>query len=262
MSKLLEPNNIPASPLTYDEFLDSAEKHLLDTINESGAILYLLTVTFAQTMNVNQNQSLSMAPRSGRSVLKSFEKLYANLMNSKKLPGNNYDRKDRMKPFTYAFLDFSSTIGSQLKPARGQFDKLMVDDRVPEWNPHIHAIMAIHPHTLDNIEALGSKGLEIFFKRFISDVATVDLQRIDVIYERVAIDKKSGNSRIITADKPLDPAREYLKRKGALPYASKALKLERDDHGRSDLWTVLPDSEFRLPDRTERLIKHLHSWNA
>ena len=85
-------------------------------------------------------------------------------MNSKKLLGNNYDRKDRMKPFTYAFLDFSSTIGSQLKPARGQFDKLMVDDRVPEWNPHIHAIMAIHPHTLDNIEALGSKGLEIFFK--------------------------------------------------------------------------------------------------
>ena len=93
-------------------------------------------------------------------------------------------------------------------------------------------------------------------------MATVDLQRIDVLYERVAIDKKSGNSRIITADKPLDPAREYLKRKGALPYASKALKSELDDHGRSDLWTVLPDSEFRLPNRTERLIKHLHSWNA
>ena len=69
----MEPNNIPVSRLTYVEFLDSAEKHLLDTINESGAILYLLTVTFAQTMNVNQNQSLSMAPRSGRSVLKSFE---------------------------------------------------------------------------------------------------------------------------------------------------------------------------------------------
>ena len=155
----MEPNNIPVSRMPYDEFLDSTEQHFLNTINESGAILYLLTVTFAQTMNLNQNQSLSMAPlllqrrlsppRSGRSVLKSFEKLYANLMNSKKLLGNNYDRKDRMKPFTYAFLDFSSTIGSQLKPARGQFDKLMVDDRVPEWNPHIHAIMAIHPQTIE-----------------------------------------------------------------------------------------------------------------
>ena len=50
----MEPNNIPVSRMPYDEFLDSAEQHLLDTINESGAILYLLTVTFAQTMNVNQ----------------------------------------------------------------------------------------------------------------------------------------------------------------------------------------------------------------
>ena len=90
----------------------------------------------------------------------------------------------------------------------------------------------------------------------------MDLQRVKVLYERVVIDKKSGNSRIITADKPLDPAREYLKRKGALPYASKALKSKLDDHGRNDLYTVLPDSEFRLPNRTDRLIKHLHSWNA
>ena len=164
----MKPNNIPVSRMPYDEFLDSTENHFLNTINESGAILYLLTVTFAQTMNVNRNQPLSMAPRSGRSVLKSFEKLYANLMNSKKFLGNNYDRKDRMKPFTYAFLDFSSTIGSQLKPARGQFDKLMVDDRVPEWNPHIHAIVVFHPDTIKNLENLGSKGLEIFFKRFIS----------------------------------------------------------------------------------------------
>ena len=71
----MKPNNIPVSRMPYDEFLDSTEQHFLNTINESGAILYLLTVTFAQTVNSNRNQSLSMAPKSGRSVLEGTSKI-------------------------------------------------------------------------------------------------------------------------------------------------------------------------------------------
>ena len=86
----------------------------------------------------------------------------------------------------------------------------------------------------------------------------MDLQRIDVLYERVAIENASGRRRIITADKPLDPASEYLKRKGALPYVSKALKWERDEYCRNDLYTVLPDSDFSPPSHTDRLIEREH----
>ena len=234
MNKLRHIENNKGFRMPYKRFLDSTERHILDRIEEINAIPYLFTVTFAPTRNSNGNANRSMPPRSGRSVIKSFEDCYGYLMNSKVLLGNNYGRK-------------------------GHFEQFKVDDRVPEWNPHIHAIVVFHPDTIKNLENLGSKGLEIFSKRFCPDVATVDLQRIDVLYERVAIDKKSGNSRIITADKPLDLAKEYLRPEGALPYASKALKWERDEYCRNDLYTVLPDSEFRLPNRTDRLIERAYS---
>ena len=262
MNKLRHIENNKGFRIPYKRFLDSTERHILDRIEEINAIPYLLTVTFAPTRNSNKNSNRSMPPRSGRSVIKSFEDCYGYLMNSKVLLGNNYGRKGHLKPLTYAFTDYPGTKGSSRKGSQGHFEQFKVDDRVPEWNPHIHAIVVFHPDTIKNLENLGSKGLEIFFKRFCPDVATVDLQRIKVLYERGAIDKKSDKSRIITADKPLDPTREYLRPEGALPYASKALKWERDEYCRNDLYTVLPDSEFRLPDRTERLIKHLHSWNA
>ena len=118
--------------------------------------------------------------------------------------------------------------------------------------------MAIHPQTVENLENLGPKGLQKFFKRFCPDVATMDLQRVNVLYERVAIEQASGRRRIITADKPLDPTREYLRPEGALPYASKALKFERDEYFRNDLYTVLPNSDFSPPSRTDRLMEREH----
>ena len=145
-------------------------------------------------------------------------------MNNKVLLGNNYGRKGHLKPLTYAFLDFPGTKGSSRKESQGHFEQFKVDDRDPDNNPHIHAIMAIHPKTVENLENLGPKGLEIFFKRFCQDVATVDLQRVNVLYERGAIKKASGRKRIITADKPLDPTRVFETR-GSTPIREQGLEM-------------------------------------
>ena len=255
MSKLRDFENSKGLRISYVQVVDSIGLHLLEKIEDIGAIAYLFTVTFAQTKKSNRNDNRPMPSRSGRSVLKSFEDCYGYLMNSKKLLGNNYGRKGHLKPLTYAFLDFPDTKGRSLKGGRGHFEQSKVDDRDPDNNPHIHAIMAIHPDIVENLETLGSKGLEIFFKRFCPDVATVDVRRVKMLYERVAVEKASDRIRIITADSPLDPAKEYLSPGGALPYASKALKLERDEYCRSDLYTVLPNSDFSPPSRTDRLIE-------
>ena len=254
MSKLTDLENNKGFRMTFEQVLDSIERHLLEKIDDIGAVAYLLTVTFAPPRKSNRNDNSAMPSRSGRSVLKSFDDCYGYLMNSKKLLGNNYGRKDHLKPLTYAFLDFPGTKGRSLKGGHGHFEQSKVDDRDPDNNPHIHAIVATHPDTVENLETLGSKGLEAYFKRFCPDVATVDVRRVKKLYERVAIEKASDRRRIITADRPLDPTREYLRREGALPYASKALKLERDEYCRSDLYTVLPNSDFSPPSRTDRLI--------
>ena len=234
--------------MNYKLLLDSIEKHIQDRIDEFDAIPYFLTATFATTLD---STSLPQV-RSTHSILRSFEYCYGCLMNSKRLLGNNYKRKLRLQPLTYAFVDFPYTKRKRTTDGRDQFERMRLARGHPERNPHIHAVMAVHPYTQEKLKTLGSDGLQIFFKRFCTDLMTVDLQRIHSLRERVAIDRITKRVRIVTPDRPHDPHRERLDGNGVIPYISKLLKYEHDESRQRELYTVLPDSQFRIPDRFER----------
>ena len=211
------------SRMTYERLINAAEEHLNIKISETGAVLYMLTVTFIEGSRFYLDDKGSKKPRSGRSILNHFEYCYGCLMNSKKLLGNNYERKRHLHPLTYAFVDLPHTRRHRVTDDLDQFEKMKARGRHPEHNPHIHAILAVHPDTQHNLERLGSRGLQEFFKRFCGDVMTVDLQKVENQHE-------------------------------ALLYASKLLKFEPDDSCWNDLYTILPDSGFRPPSRTDRLL--------
>ena len=143
--KLQTQKNYCRSRINYEQFLNGAEEHIYQRVNEIGAIPYLLTVTFARKNNFCLDDKGSMKPRSGRSILNSFENCYGYLMNSKKLLGNNYERKHHLHPLTYAFVDFPYTKHHRVTDGLGQFEKMKVHGRHPEHNPHIHAILSSAP---------------------------------------------------------------------------------------------------------------------
>lgn len=239
--------------LPYWQFIHDVAHHIEEKIEEIDGIPYLLTVTFAPARTPDLDTRGKITPRSARSILNSFEYCYGCLMRSKKLLGNSYERKRHLQPLTYAFADFSYTKGPSCAGFSDRPQGSRVDEREPGANAHLHCIMVVHPHTRENLEHLGSRGLEEFFKSRCTDVATVDLREIDNLYSCLAVDPQSRITRAIAADRPFDPATEYLNQDGALPYASKALERERDEHARDDLFTILPDSGFRPPSRVERL---------
>ena len=241
--------------MTYEELIDAVEEHFNCKISETGDITYILTVTFALKKNFYLDDKGSMKPRSGRSILNHFEYCYGCLMNSKKLLGNNYERKRHLHPLTYAFVDLPHTRRHRVTGGLGQFEKMKARGHHPEHNPHIHAILAVHPDIQQNLEKLGSKGLQEFFKRFCGDVMTVDLQEITTLRHQEAKCRETGNQRIVSSDRPHDPETEYLNERGALPYASKLLKFEPDDSCWNDLYTILPDSGFRPPSRMDRRLR-------
>ena len=234
--------------MNYKLLLDSIEKHIQDRIDGVGAIPYFLTMTFANTSDSTALPQM----RSTHSILRSFEYCYGCLMNSKRLLGNNYKRKLRLQPLTYAFVDLPYTKRNRTTDGRDQFERMRLARGHPERNPHIHAVMAVHPHTQEKLETLGSDGLRTFFKRFCTDVMTVDLQRVNSLRAPVAVDHITKRIRIVTPDQPLNPDRERLDSNGVIPYSSKLFKYERDESRQRDLYTVLPDSQFRIPDRFER----------
>lgn len=239
--------------VSYRKFISAVAQHIEKRIREIDGIPYLLTVTFPPAKTSDLDVKGKITPRSARSILGSFEYCYGCLMHSKKLLGNNYKRKFDQQPLTYAFADFSYTKGTSSEEFSCRTRGSRIDERQPGTNAHLHCIMVVHPLTRDNLENLGSKGLEEFFKSRCRDVATVDLREIETLYPRLAANRQSGIAREITADRPFDPVTEYIKENGALLYASKALKREWDEVARADLCTILPDSRFRLPSRAERL---------
>ena len=234
--------------MNYTTLLDSIEQHIRDRIDEVGAIPYFVTVTFSTAFDSWRSPIV----RSTHSTFRSFEYCYGCLMNSKLLLGNNYNRKLHLQPLTYAFVDFPHTKRRRTTDGRGQFEQMRLAHGHPERNPHIHAVMAVHPRTQKNLKTLGSDGLRIFFKRFCSDVMTVDLQRVNSLRDPVAVDRITKRVRIVTPDRPHDPGRERLDGNGVIPYASKALRYEHDESRQRELYAVLPDSQFRIPDRVER----------
>lgn len=239
--------------MSYQTFIDAVAQHIEKNIKELGGIPYHLTVTFAPARTPDLDTRGKITPRSARSILNSFEYCYGCLMHSKKLLGNNYERKRHLHPLTYAFADFSYTKGSSSAGFSDRTHGPRVDEREPGTNAHLHCIMVVHPHTRKNLEALGAGGLEEFFKSRCTDVATVHLEEIDNLYSCSAFDPQSRITRTIEADRPFDPATEYLNQEGALAYASKALEREWEEHARADLFTILPDFSFRPPSRAERL---------
>ena len=239
--------------MSYQTFIDAVAQHIEKNIKEIDGIPYLLTVTFPPTRTPDLDTRGRITPRSARSILNSFEYCYGCLMHSKKLLGNDYERKRLLQPLTYAFADFSYTTGSSSAGFSDRPRGSRVDEREPDSNAHLHCIMVVHPQTRKNLESLGSGGLEEFFKSFCKDVATVHLEEIDNLYSCLAVDPQSRMTRTIEADRPFDPATEYLNQEGALPYASKALKFERDEVARNDMCRILPDFSFCPPSRAERL---------
>ena len=259
MPTVKEPQYDDPQRITYLQFLDSTEEHLRTRKDEIDGTLHFLTVTFAPPRHRDREDERSLKARSARSILKSFEYCYGCLMHSKKLLGNDYDRKAHLWPLAYVFADFSCTKGSPINRLSSRLEPSRADDRDPGNNPHIHAILVAHPHIEGNLDELGSEGLRDFFKRFCKDLATVDLQEIGDLRLPIAVDRASDRQRPIAPDRPLDPTREFSRETGALPYASKALKREWDQTGRADLYTILPDPDFRPPDRTERRLRVEHS---
>ena len=234
--------------VNYATLLDSIEQHIQDRVDKVGAIPYFLTVTFSTTFDPWR----SPQARSTHSVLTSFKYCYGCLMNSRLLLGNNYKRKRHLQPLTYAFVDFPHTRRRRTTDGMSQFEKMKLAHGHPEHNPHIHAVMAVHPQTQENLKILGTDGLRTFFKKLVGDVMTVDLQKVNTLRASIAVDRTTKRIRIVTRDRPHDPSREYLNDRGVIPYVSKLLKYEPDELRRDELYTELPDSLFTIPDRVER----------
>ena len=59
-------------------------------------------------------------------------------MDSKKLLGNNDERKRHLQPLTYAFADFSYTRGPSSEGFSDRPQGSRIDEREPGTNAHLH----------------------------------------------------------------------------------------------------------------------------
>ena len=202
--------------MKYERFLDSTAANILSAVEEKNGVPFFLTVTFAPTKVSVCDDQISVVASTNRSVVSSFEDCYFRLLNSKKFLGKHIGPETGLTPFTYGFQDF----------------------RIFRSRQSVYAIMVVHSGIVDNLETLGTKGLKKIFRKACPDVAAVDLERIDTLYERVAVNKESGIRRVVTTCTDLDPASECLERKGALPYACSMMKFYAHELGREDFWTV------------------------
>jgi hypothetical protein len=234
--------------LKYDQFVAGVDRHLKANMNETGAVPYFLTVTYKPFEILGTGSD----PMHGRSMLESFEKCYARLMNGKTIQGNNYQRKCRSKPLTYAFLDFPFTGKNRKTDGYSDFQRMKIQKGHPELTPHIHSIMLIHPKNVDRVDALGSKGFLTDFRKEDDRIMTVDLQRARRLRAVFARNLESNAKRFVTDDNPVDPATERAFEEGVIPYSSKFMKYNSRQMCEEDFYVILPDPDVTFSTKTER----------
>jgi hypothetical protein len=237
--------------LKYDQFVAGVDQHLTGLMNETGAVPYFLTVTYKPFEILGTGSD----PIYGKLMLESFENCYARLMNGKTILGNNYQRKCRSKPLTYAFLDYPLTSKKRKTDGITDFQRMKLQKGHPELTPHIHSIMMIHPKNVDRLDALGSQGMLTIFRRVDDRIMTIDLQRARRLRAVFARNIETNVKRFVTDDNPVDPATERAFEEGVIPYSSKYIKrkpwLLREEE---NVYITLPDPDVTFPTKTERKI--------
>ena len=234
--------------LKYDQFVAGVDQNLTAHMNETGAVPYFLTVTYKPY----EKFWTSADPILGKSILKSFENCYARLMDGKTILGNNYNRKGRSKPPTYAFLDYPSTKYNRKTDGFSYFQRMKLQKGHPELTPHIHSIMMIHPKNVDRLDALGSQGMLTIFRRVDDRIMTIDLQRARRLRAVFARNIETNAIRLVTGEKPIEPDTEMAFEEGVIPYSSKFMKYNIWKMHDEDLFITLPDPNVTFPTKTER----------